>query len=207
MRPFRWLSRKFAVKRSSSFLFGIALVVPAILTASVDGALAQSPADASGADAAQVAAPAIRHHGELLLRSWQDEVKIDGSDHLRRVEIVYDYGLGKARRRVYDAQDLLISDEVLAEQPRPNPAEIEEAFNTVRRDPELGRLARSLNAQFDGGFLVREPEGKPCGPPTRCVQVHMLSESRRKMHHRSAVDLSHGRGRIAHRDYEPTATD
>jgi hypothetical protein len=195
------------VNRSSTFLTGIILVIPALLIASVDGARAQPPGDAPGDDSAQVAAPATRHSGELLLRSWQDEVKIDGSDHLRRVEIAYDYGLGKARRRTYDAQDQLISDEVLAEQPRPNPAEIEEAFNTVRRDPELGQLARSLNAQLDGGFLVREPEGKPCGPPTRCVQVHMLSESRRKMHHRSAVDLSHGRGRIAHRDYEPTATD
>ncbi len=143
---------------------------------------------------------------EEVLRSWQDHVKIDGRDQPRFVEIVFDYELGVARRRVYAAQDQLISDEVLAGQPRATAAEIAEAFDTVRRDPELGQLARSVNAIFDGGFLLREAAGEPCGPPARCVQVYILSESGHEEHQRPIVDLN-PRGRIVYRDYSPSATD
>ena len=95
---------------------------------------------------------------------------------------------------------------MIPEQPRATTAEIAEAFDTVRRDPELGRLARSVNAKLDGGFLLREAEGRPCGPRTRCLQVYILSESRRELHRRPVVDVSQ-RGRIAHRDYQPAAAD
>lgn len=141
-----------------------------------------------------------------LLRTWQDRVKIEGRDELRRVEIVFDYAAGEARRRVFDDAGELLSDEVLAEQPRPSVAEIDAAFDTVLRDPQLGELARSANARFDGGFLLPEVEGEPCAPPARCLQVFMLSESRRQLLRRSVVDVGR-RGRIAHRSYEPRAAD
>ncbi len=111
------------------------------LAAAVYGVLAQPPRDAHGALSEQVADPASRRH-EAVLRSWLDRVKIDGRDEARLVEIVFDYELGAARRRVYDAQDWLISDEMLAGQPRASSAEIDEAFDTVRRDPEIGQLIR-----------------------------------------------------------------
>ncbi len=156
------------------------------LTAAGDGVLAQ------------------RH--EEVLRSWQDHVKIDGRDQPRFVEIVFDYELGVARRRVYDAQDGLISDEALAGQPRATTAEIAEAFDTVRRDPEIGQMARSVNAIFDGGFLLREAAGEPCGPPARCVQVFILSESGHEEYQHPIIDLNPS-GRIVYRDYTPRTAD
>ncbi len=155
---------------------------------------------------AQGEAPASQRH-EAVLRSWQDRVKIDGRDEPRHVEIVFDYELGVTRRRVYSAEDWLISDEMLAGQPRATTDEIAEAFDTVRRDPELGQLARSVNAIIDGGFLLHEAAGKPCAaPPARCVQVYMLSESGHEEHRRPIVDLT-PRGRIVYRDYSPSAAD
>ena len=174
------------------------------LTTAVDHVVAQPPSDVPGGISEQAAAPASQRH-EALLRSWQDHAKIDGRDQPLRFEIVFDYKLGITRRRVYDAQDQLISDEEIPEQPRATAAEIAKAFDTVRRDPELGRLARSANARLDGGFLLREAEGKPCGPRTRCLQVYILSESRRELR-RPVVDVSQ-RARIAHRDYQPGAAD
>ena len=171
------------------------------LAAAVYGVLAQPPRDAHGALSAQVAAPATQRH-EMVLRSWLDRVKIDGRDETRLVEIVFDYGLGAARRRVYDAQDWLISDEVLAGQPRATSAEIAEAFDTVRRDPELGQLARSANAIIDGGFLLREVEGMPCGPPARCLQVYLFSEDGHEELQRPIVDMN-PRAQIVYRDYQP----
>ena len=175
------------------------------LTTAVDRVLAQPPSDLPGDASKQVVAPASQRH-EALLRSWQDRAKIDGRDQPLRFEIVFDYRLGITRRRVYDAHDQLISDEVIPEQPRATAAEIAKAFDTVRRDPELGRLARSVNAKLDGGFLLRETEGRPCGPRTRCLQVYILSESRLELHRRPVVDVSQ-RGRIAHRDYQPSEAD
>jgi hypothetical protein len=175
------------------------------LAAAVYGVLTQPPRDAHGAPSAQLGPPATRRH-EAVLRSWLDSVKIDGRDEARLVEIVFDHELGAARRRTYDAQDWLISDEVLAGQPRPTNAEIAEAFDTVRRDPELGQLARSANAIIDGGFLLREAPGEPCGPPARCLQVYMFSEDGHEELRRPIVDMS-PRARIVYRDYQPSAPD
>jgi hypothetical protein len=141
-----------------------------------------------------------------VLRTWEDRVKIDGRDQLRRVEIIFDYDSGVARRRVYDLQDQLLSDEVLPDQPRPTRDEVAQAFDMVRRDPELGGLARRVNAKFDGGFLLPEAADLPCGQPARCLQVFMLSESRRELQRRSVVDVG-SRDRIAHRDYGTHTTD
>ena len=189
------------MKRSSMFLIGVILLV----AAAVDGVHAQPPRNADDGLSAQAAAPTTQHHEELL-RSWLDRVKIDGRDHARTVEIVFDYELGVARRRVYDAQNGLISDEVLAGQPRPTPAEIDEAIDTVRRDPELGQMASSVNAILDGGFLLREAAGKPCAPPARCLQVYIFSESGHEILQRPIVDLN-PRGQIVYRDYPPSAAD
>ena len=176
----------------------IALAVSGLalsFAAADDGVLAQPPGDAQR----------TRRHEEVL-RSWLDRVKIDGHEEHRFVEIVFDYELGVARRLIYDAQDSLIYDGVLAGQPRPTTAEIDEAFDTVRWDPEFGQLARSVNAIFDGGFLLREAAGKPCAPPARCLQVYMLSEDGHEELQRPIVELN-PRGRIVYRDYPPSATD
>jgi hypothetical protein len=192
------------MKRRQTRALALSVLVLSLAAAAED-VRAQSPRDLPGAPSTQPADPAAQRH-QVVLRSWQDRVKIDGHDHPRQFEIVYDYQSGEARRRVYDAQGQLVFDEVIAEQPRATDAELAKAFDTVRRDPEFGRLARDLNAQIDGGFLLHEAAGKPCGPRTRCVQVFILSESRRELHRRPVVDVGE-RGRIAHRDYKPSAAD
>ena len=189
------------MKRRITFLIGIILPV----SAAVYGVLTQPSRDAHGALSEQAGAPATQRHEEVL-RSWLDHVKIDGRDEARIVEIVFDYELGAARRRVYDAQDWLISDEVLAGQPRATSTEIAEAFDTVLRDPELGQLARSANAIIDGGFLLREAPGEPCGPPARCLQVYLFTEDGHEELQRPIVDMN-PRARIVYRDYQPDPPD
>jgi hypothetical protein len=176
-----------------------------LLLATAVGILRAQPVGPPRSLPPQAAASALGRQIEVI-RGWQDRVKIDGRDELRSVEIVFDYAVGETRRRVFDAAGQLLSEEVLANQPRPTRAEIEAAFDTIRRDPELGRQARSVNAKFDGGFLLAEVPGEPCGPPARCLQVFVLSESRRELHRRSVVDVGR-RGRIAHREYGQHATD
>jgi len=175
------------------------------LAAGVDGARAQPPSDPPGAGSAPVAVPANDRH-EVMLRSWQDHVKIDGRDEPRRFEISFNYRLRETRRRIYDAQDRLISDEALAAQPQATDAEIAKAIDAVRRDPELGQLARNTNAVLNGGFLLHEASGKPCGPGTRCVQIFLLTDHTRERPQCAVVDLSEP-GRIAHRNYDPDAKD
>lgn len=145
--------------------------------------------------------PSGRPTGTRLLRTWRDTVKLDGRDEPRSVEIVYDYEAGVARRRIYAADGALVADQPLADQPQPSREEIAEAVALIRADAELGKLARSVGAIFDGGFLLREAAGEPCGPGSRCLQIFMLSQSRFGLHRRSAVDMR--KEVIAHRRYRP----
>ncbi len=174
-------------------------------TAAADGVRAQPPSDRPGRDSAQSSTPGTDRH-EAVLRSWQDRVKVDGREEPRRFEITFDYRFGTTWRRIYDAENRLISEEELAAQPRATPTEIEKAIDAIRRDPELSQLASSTNAVLEGGFLLRERAGKPCGPHTRCVQIFMLTDPVRERPHIAVVDVRE-RGRIAHRNYNPNATD
>ena len=75
----------------------------------------------------------------------------------------------------------------------------------IRNDPELGAMSQKVGAHFDGGFILNEAEGKPCGPGTRCIQVFMLSQSRWGLQRHSAVDMRERR--IAHRSFRQGLTD
>ena len=174
-----------------------------VVTAGVEIASTDPPADRS---ARALSRDRSRHATDLrVVRSWRDTVKIRGRDEPRTVEIVFDHGAGVARRRVYDADGDLVSDEALADSPQPSSEEVAQAFGKIRKDPELGSLLRRNRAVLDGGFLLREAEGEPCGPGSRCIQVFMLSESRRDLLRRSAIDLR--RERIAHPDLPPGHRD
>lgn len=142
-----------------------------------------------------------RPTGTRLLRAWHDSVKLEGRDEPRSVEIIYDYDAGVARRRIYGADGALLADQPLADQPQPSSEEIAEAVALIRADSELGELARRVGANFDGGFLLLEAAGKPCGPGSRCLQIFMLSPARFGLHRHSAVDMRNER--IAHRSYRP----
>jgi hypothetical protein len=138
-----------------------------------------------------------------VVRSWSDTVKIRGRDEPRSVEIVFDHDTGVARRRIYDAGGNLVSDEELADPPQPSPEEIAQAFEKVRNDSELGSVLRRNRGVLDGGFLFRDAES--CGPGSRCIQVFMLSESRRDRLRRSVVDLR--RNKIVRRNLPPDDPD
>lgn len=143
--------------------------------------------------------------GERLLRSWQDTVKIHGRDQPRTVEVLYDYDAAVGLRRTYDADGALLYEQVLGTQPQPSREEIAEAFSTVRNDTALGGLSRMVGARLDGGFILNEAQGEPCGRGTRCIQVFMLSQSRWALHRHSAVDMR--KRRIAHRSFRRGRTD
>ena len=188
---------------SSRRTLAVVLLASAVFTAGVEIGSTDPDGERSGRELSR---DRSRHEADLrVVRSWRDTVKIRGRDEPRSVEIVFDPDSGVARRRIYDAAGDLVSDEELAEQPQPSSAEIAKAFAMVRTDPELGSLLRGRRAVLDGGFLLREAEGEPCGPRSRCLQVFMLSESRRDLLRRSAIDVS--RDRIAHRDLPLDRTD
>jgi len=187
---------------SQKALAGV-LLASVFFTAGVEIASADPTGQRSGRELSRERS---RHATDVrVVRSWRDTVKIRGRDEPRRVEIVFDHGAGVARRRIYDADDHLVSEEELADPPQPSSEEIAQAFAKVRKDPELGSLLRRNRAVLDGGFLLREAEGEPCGPGSRCIQVFMLSESRWDLHRRSVVDLR--RGRIAHPNLPPGHVD
>lgn len=143
--------------------------------------------------------------GERLVRSWRDTVKIHGRDQARTIEIVYDYDDAVALRRTYDADGVLLFEQVLGSQPQPSEEEIAEAFAMVRDDAALGALFRRAGAHLDGGFILDEVEGEPCGRGTRCLQVFMLSQSRWGLLRHSAIDLRNRR--IAHRSLRAGRTE
>jgi hypothetical protein len=35
----------------------------------------------------------------------------------------------------------------------------------------MGQIIRDLQAYVDGGFILHEEAGKPCGPRSRCLQI------------------------------------
>ena len=161
----------------------------ALLAAS--GSLADEPPRT--ADSAR---PAMR-----VIRAWEESVGPGAGAPKRRVELVFDYRQGILRRRVRDESGQLVSDRSVNGHPRPSPEEIREAFDLVRGDRELGPLLQRSRGHLDGGFLLAEAPGAPCGPGSRCLQVFLLSESRLELIRRTVVDLVPGR--IAYRDYPP----
>ena len=188
---------------SSRRTLAVVLLASAVFTGGVEIGSTDPDGDRSGRELSR---DRSRHATDMrVVRSWRDTVKIRGRDEPRSVEIVFDPGAGVARRRIYDAAGDLVSDEELAEQPQPSSEEIAKAFAKVRKDPELGSLLRRNRGVLDGGFLLREAEGEPCGPGSRCIQVFMLSESRRDRLGRPVVDLR--RSKIVHRKLPPGHPD
>jgi|SRR5215468_8592713 len=141
-------------------------------------------------------------HRTRVLRTWHDSIKVSGRDVARRVDVVFDYTSGIAREIAHDDAGTLLSSRVLYHPPQPSRDEIAEALGLVKADPELGRMMDRTKAVADGGFLLQERPGEPCGPRTRCVQLLLLSEDRLGGLRRVVVDLT--RPAIAYRAYVPT---
>lgn len=140
-----------------------------------------------------------------LLRTWDEPVKTDGGESSRRVDVIVDYRSGQAWERYTAPGGSPLGRTAIAiGAPRPSPEEIAEAFQLVRRAPELAlTFKRYPNLVLEGGFILQEPPGSPCDPQTRCLHVFLLSPDRVGLIRRVVVDLSNLR--LAYRIYTPPA--
>jgi hypothetical protein len=137
-----------------------------------------------------------------ILKAWDDTIKQDGTEIERHVTIVFDYPAGTAMEYAYDAKGRLLSSRRLtANLPRPTPEEFDEAVTIVRADPQLGRIMARTRARPEGGFLLEEGIGQPCGPRTRCIQILWMAEDSMGLLRRVVVDLA--KRSIAHASYVP----
>jgi hypothetical protein len=139
-----------------------------------------------------------------LLRTWEETVKqANGREFARRVEIVFDYSKGYAYENFYsvDGGAKYQSRRLGAGQPAPSPEEVQEAFATVRADPEFARVYERFNVVHEGGFVLIEGNGKPCGPGSRCLRVFLLSSDRAGTIRQVVVDLV--KERVVYDDFTP----
>lgn len=138
-----------------------------------------------------------------LLRTWEEPVKTAGGyEYARRVELVFDYRKGVAYQNFYSTDGTQLGMKKIAQTlPSPSPEEIDEAFGMVRDEPDLARLFARFHPVLEGGFVLEEGRGKPCGPGARCLHVFLLSSDRAGLIERVVVDLA--RQKIAYRNYVP----
>jgi len=108
---------------------------------------------------------------ERVLSSWDENVVV--GDHIvkGRIDVVFDYRKGLAFRQVYDDQGQLIESRQASRIATPSAEEIDVATQIVLDDPTMGQIIKDLQAYVDGGFILHEEAGKPCGPRSRCLQI------------------------------------
>jgi hypothetical protein len=140
-----------------------------------------------------------------LLRSWEEPVKSDAGEQTRRVDVLVDYAAGQAWERFTSPSGQPLGRMAIAVgSPRPSQEEIAEAFQLVRRAPELAlTFKRYPSLVLEGGFILQEPPGSPCNPQTRCLHVFLLSPDRAGLIRRVVVDLSNLK--LAYKIYTPPA--
>ena len=125
-----------------------------------------------------------------LLRSWEETVKVGGREYPRRVQIVFDYDNGWAREDSFDTRGKLVSSRKIVQGlPSPSVEELAEAFEIVRTDRKLASIFSRFGVALDGGFVLEEEAGMPCGPGSRCLQVLLMSSDRSGVIRRVVVDL------------------
>lgn len=141
-----------------------------------------------------------------LIRSWEETVKTPGGGETpRRVEVLFDYSKGVAWEAYSTPAGAPLGRKTLGPgHPAPSAVEIEEAFDLVRGDPEFARIFKRFRVVFEGGFLLTEGKGMPCGPGSRCLRVFLLSSDRAGTIRQVVVDLV--RERVAYDDFAPGAT-
>ena len=126
-----------------------------------------------------------------LLRTWEEPVKAAaGREYVRRVELVFDYEKGFAQENYFTPEGRPAGTRKIKQaQPQPSVEEIAEAQELILRDRELSRIAQRRSAQFNGGFLLEEVRGKPCGPGSRCIQMQLLTPDHLGLIRWTVVDL------------------
>ena len=112
-----------------------------------------------------------RVSGIVVVRSYQDEFKIDGKDVPVAVEYAWDYQRAIAIERVSDPQGKLVS---LTDKPdlTLNLTDSEKAYalELARSHPELKAQMETADHLY-GGFSYREISDPDCSSGTRCVHV------------------------------------
>ena len=138
-----------------------------------------------------------------LLRSWTETIKASGGrEYVRRVELLFDYDKGVARENYYTPEGRLYgSREIKQNQPQPSAEEIAEAKELILRDADLARIVERRAAAFNGGFLLEEARGQPCGPGSRCLQIQLLTPDQSGLLRWTVVDLA--QRKIAYPVYVP----
>jgi hypothetical protein len=165
--------------------------------------LAIAPLFAASPGLGQGAEPAVTTTSRplRLLRSWEETVKgADGREVARRVDVVFDYDRGAAYENFYTLDGVPTGRMTLgAGHPAPSPVEIQEAYDIVRADPEFELLFKRFRVIFEGGFILTEEKGRPCGPGSRCLRVFLLSSDRAGTIRQLVVDLV--RQQVAYDDF------
>lgn len=160
------------------------------------GVIALASAAAAAEPARAAAKTDAPSHRTRVLRSWPEDVRVDGKLLPARVEVVFDYTDGVAIERL--VSETKAGRQVLKTRtfppgvgvPAPSVEEIEEAMQIVRADDEMARLIRNADAVLDGGFELFEPAGSPCGPGTRCIKIQINTANRLGLVRNVIVDLT-----------------
>ena len=145
--------------------------------------------------------------GKRLIKTWTTPVKVDGGEAIYRFEIHYDYNTGEAIRTVFnESSGSLVENEIMEGQPSLSAEEREEAIQLVKTDDELGIIILDNDAYVDGGFVLREEDGKACAyPGSRCTQIDVLTKDKMQRFRYVIVDLM--KGEIVYRDFQPDNPD
>jgi len=174
-------------------------MVPALLTMALLAAAAPARAQLAQGEVTATSRP-VR-----LIHSWEETVKgVGGREIPRRVEVLYDYEKGVGYENFYTLDGIQTGRLTLGPgHPSPSPVEIQEAYDVVRADPEFALLFKRFNVVFEGGFVLTEDKGKPCGPGSRCLRVFLLSSDRAGTIRQLVVDLA--KQKVAYDDFLPEA--
>jgi len=160
----------------------------------VAGAVALAAAIGSGVASAA--------DGVRVLRAWDEDVEIAGHATRGRVELVFDYERGLAFEQIYDGKGQLVDRRPGPRIPTPSREEIDDAIAVVSADPTMGAVIEAHKAYVDGGFILDESAGKPCGPRSRCLQIFAFRTDAGEVPlFRAVVDLTKdGASSIVYRD-------
>jgi hypothetical protein len=140
--------------------------------------------------------------GVRVLRAWDEDVEVAGRAMRGRIELVFDYEQGIAFEQIYDDKGQLVDRRPGPRIPTPSRDEIDEAIAVVSADPSLSAIIEAHKAYVDGGFILDESAGKPCGPRSRCLQIFAFrTDAGEAPLFRAVVDLTKsGSSSIVHRD-------
>ena len=178
--------------------------VHASLALAVGASLLAATAPAEQAAAVRATQSVTRTSRPIrLLRTWQEPLKdAAGRQYVRRVELVFDYQKGYAQENYYTLSGRPDGIRRIKQaQPQPSAEEIAEAQELILRDRELARIVERRSAGFNGGFLLEEARGMPCGPGSRCIQMQLLTPDHLGLIRWTVVDLV--RQRVAYPVYIP----